>query len=122
MKTEELLKKRFKLLAKYPGSTLPVGSVFRSDINYFENFPANFQLLQWYEDRSDEDMPTFIKYGNNGKVRMVKRYFYWHSGEVFAHFEGGRERRLKPEWNPATEEDFLKQEANSQIELPKPVK
>lgn len=73
MKTEELLKPRFKLIADYPGNTQEIGNVTVevSTANYFRKYPANFRELQWWEDREIEDMPEYVKFksdSNTGKV------------------------------------------------------
>jgi len=88
MKTEELLKPRYKVVADYPGNSYyPIGKiiiiptdsyainenghpVFYCD---FHEYPHLFKSLAWWEERSDDDMPGYVK-SKGGKVFEVFSY------------------------------------------------
>lgn len=84
MTTEQLLKKRFKVIADYPKSNYAVGEILtkgdagmvftmphekdicgnvREPIESIEKYPHLFKELQWWEDRKPEDMPEYVKEG-----------------------------------------------------------
>lgn len=74
-------------------------------IDFIEKFPHLFRPMPWYEGRKPEEMPQYLKHGENGKVRKVARYFNWAT--MIVEFEGGRTRRLTDKWIPCTEADFI---------------
>lgn len=70
MKTVDLLKPRYKVIADYPETPYTIGEIYEGDTFYngsketrceHENYPAIFKKLEWWEDRELEDMRT-IKY------------------------------------------------------------
>lgn len=69
MTAEQLMKPRFKVIADYPGNHIEIGTVIAEDYgrnhydapNEFEKYPAIFKKLEWWEERSIEDMPEFLK-------------------------------------------------------------
>ena len=78
-----------------------------------DEYPSLFRPLEWWEHRTPEQMPLYLKHGENGKVRKVKEY---STGEVLtiAVFEGGRVRRLTNEWIPCTEQDYMEYQISKQ--------
>ena len=68
MKAKELMKPRFEVIANYPGSHLAIGKVIDFDYgkteydspNNFENYPAIFRPLNWWEYRTVEEMPKRV--------------------------------------------------------------
>jgi hypothetical protein len=80
MTTEELLKPRYKVIADYPGCPFKVGEILqktkymsgkefvRGMLHQPDDYPANFQRLEWWEDRADDDMPNFYKHNDYGWV------------------------------------------------------
>lgn len=127
MKPEDLLKPRYKVIADYPGNKLKVGDilikyVFPETENYcyvtnpeilllgdnlrkeeVEQYPHLFKKLEWWEERKPEDMPEYVKCGENGKPRKVKE---WNMRWGLVEFEGGRTRRLQHQWIPSTEQEY----------------
>jgi hypothetical protein len=76
MTTEELLKKRYKVIAPVPFHTvagfnkIPVGFIFEYDeFNplgcefpcKFIDYPRIFKELFWWEEREEKDMPEYVK-------------------------------------------------------------
>lgn len=130
---QELLKPRYKVIADYPEierHNIRIGDVItRSESAMYadktqdgtpvvaidhEIFPAVFRRLEWWEERSPEDMPEYVKHGENGKPRKIAE-FYPIYGEVV--FEGGRRRKLNSKWIPATKleyDDYLNQTNHEQ--------
>lgn len=111
----------------YPGSVLKTGEIlvlsksgfsYRSDSdNYIKEewvkiFPNLFRPMPWHEGRTAEEMPLYLKHGENGKVRKVARYFNW--GAMIVEFEGGRTRRLTDKWIPCTEAEYISYQKSKQ--------
>jgi len=75
MSNEELMEPRIKIIADYPGAFAIVGSVWTEDcgVHYIQHheelnadkYPHLFRKLQWWEERTPEEMPKYIKV--NGK-------------------------------------------------------
>lgn len=109
MNIKELLKTRFELIADYPGNSQQIGNVTIEDAtaSYFRKFPANFQELEWWQKRTNDDMPGYLKVGINGKVRKVKQYIWWTDRTCNIEFEGGRCRKLNRQWTPCEEAEYL---------------
>ena len=64
MKSAELLKPRFKVIADYPKSVFKVGETLHGDLIYcdtngpkYSDYPHLFRKLNWWEERKKEDMP-----------------------------------------------------------------
>lgn len=74
----------------------------------FNKYPTLFRKLHWWEDKRKEDLPQYLRYGTNGKVRKVNEY-YILPGSVRVNFVGGRQRTLTVDWNPCTEKDYIDQ-------------
>ena len=79
MTAEELMVPRYEVIADYPGSTYPIGTIFTSMSNGFvrymldgdkhstnglnlEKYPHLFRRMLWWEQRSVEDMPKRLKH------------------------------------------------------------
>lgn len=88
---EDLMIRRYKVIADYPQSILPVGAVFYMDkihvyitspngavskqSNYYtqspEKYPTIFKPLEWWEERKLEDMPMYLKTSGMKEVFKV---------------------------------------------------
>lgn len=73
MSIEDLMKPRYKVIADYPNSCYRVGVIIDKYIrpvtaDFYDKFPHLFQKLEWYEERSVDDMPEYVKRTSNGKV------------------------------------------------------
>lgn len=83
MSVEELMKPRWKVIADFPyNQAFDVGEIvtgikhWNYDHQYYiaphpydifdpNDYPAIFKELDWWEERKEEDMPKFLKYGIN---------------------------------------------------------
>ena len=102
LSTEELLKPRIKFIAPYPNSNkhfksigeigVMVGSVnyefpsgFYISKIYADTLTANFEKLQWWENRSIEDMPEYVWATSliSGKVGVFKIAWELINGEWY---------------------------------------
>ena len=108
MDIQKLLKPRFELIADYPGNSQPIGNVTIEDAtaSYFRKFHANFRELFWWEKRTVEQMPKYLKVQNNGKIGEVKEYRWWGEN-CQVEFVGGRTRNLNLTWTPVEEKEYL---------------
>ncbi len=101
----DLLAPRYEIIADYPDSEYKIGQIisgFDFPINK-DSFPAIFRKLQWWEHRKPEEMPEYIKHGENGKPRKIESFTPTMARVIF---EGGRVRTLNHEWLPATEAEY----------------
>lgn len=86
MTTEELLIPRFKVIADYPNSLFTIGDILKynnvlGDFIYYDEegivritpkyYPAIFKLLNWWEERSIEELPEYVKNADG----VYKTYF-----------------------------------------------
>lgn len=61
MGKEELLKRRFELIALWPGCGWSIGTIFPENFDRdFSNYPHLFNELQWWEHREVKDMPEMV--------------------------------------------------------------
>lgn len=126
MSIESLMQPRYKVIADYPACFYQVGRILipkTKDVNldaynYYDcveapssitvykpgRYPHLFKKLEWYEEREIADMPEYLKFKNNGKVKKVQKY---HLSTGYVVFDGGRTRRINKDWTPATEQEFL---------------
>lgn len=79
----DLMKPRYKVINTYPHSTYQIGETIdgtRAEFlkEHFDSFPHLFQKLEWWMDRTPEELPEYVK-RINGFVFKVE---YW-KGENF---------------------------------------
>lgn len=105
--------KRYKVIADYPHSDHGIGdifiatdhpNIFRSTINGGEvgnpdEFPSIFRPLAWYEERTAEEMPVYVKY--KGEVRKVVAY---RDGKVM--LKGNTMFTSLSLYTPATKDEY----------------
>lgn len=117
MKTDELLKPRYKVIADYPNSKGNVGDIlyqyifetsetglytFVSNLESplsgynikpsdIDKYPHLFRKMDWWEDRGMEEMPKYLKYfDEDGKLEFVlkvERYKSHRDMKMFWSFE-----------------------------------
>lgn len=120
MNTEELLKPRRKLIADYPDNEMPVGTIltnyspmmwgnkvfeFNASFDWFDKYPHLFQKLEWWQERTKDELPDFIKFPN-GKIEPISNYGnHFLKDSMWANQSGAM---------PATEKEFLEQKNTSQ--------
>ena len=79
MTPEELMKPRYKVIADYPdnknkiGDIIPMkhaGTAAACDLvcGWYDRFPSIYKRLEWWEERSPEDMPEYIKVMSKGML------------------------------------------------------
>lgn len=117
---ESQLRPRYKLIANYPGNVQPLGYIYNvigdpESIRYWceekEKYPQVFQRLEWYEHRTDEELPRYMKYADNPNfVFMFLASHKWTPGKIYV-----RNAENNEGWEhihnmfPATEQEFLNQ-------------
>lgn len=127
---EELLKPRWKVIVKYPGSPWKENDIlsdwneeFGFGINKDSwermynplNYPAIFKKLEWWEDRKFEDLPEYVKNADG----VYKTYFsiptkngsLWEWTVVHPTKEFGTEFMfiIDNKMEPSTKEEYEKQ-------------
>jgi hypothetical protein len=110
MTTKELIKPRFKVIADFPCSSVIVGEIIRTgeslmayvvsqgEFNEKEcltDYPHLFKRLNWWDERSEKDMPDRIVLVSDGKETFYS-VIMWdmenHTGSPRAFLAGGVDR------------------------------
>jgi len=119
MTTEELLKPRYKVIAKYPESRFEVeeiltqwiGSNFAGKNPYAilsnpQEYPKVFKELHWWEDREIEDLPKYLKIDNS--IRKVIKWDLIYDKVIVTNLISQEERRnYIGIYTPLSEEEYL---------------
>jgi hypothetical protein len=94
--TEKLLLPRYKVIADYPNTEFEIGEVIHSDqygeFNVYTDtgkwrlapdaYPAIFRRLEWWEERSPDEMPGYVK-ADDGQVYKIKDWDNFSAPYVF---------------------------------------
>ena len=130
MTPEELLIPRFKVISDYPESPFSIGDILKYNsvldmyIYFYEDgdvisinpkyYPAIFKPLEWWEERSIEELPEYVKNADG----VYKTYFsipskngsLWEWQVVHPTKEYGAEIMyiLDNKMEPSTEEEYEK--------------
>jgi hypothetical protein len=121
MTSEELMKPRYKVIADYPGLPhyMPVGFIIKEQetLPYFFNlvidkYPHLFKKLEWFEERSIEDMPQYVKYVNTHTnetiVCKIFKYEFKPTGDVISYTKDDIGKLYLGAIDfPATEQEYL---------------
>lgn len=112
-KIQELLKPRYKVIGDFPHSSMPVGMVFckeYSDGDFWDKYPHLFRKLEWWEERTVEEMPEYIKIVDTGEVVKVDTY---RLGIGFIANNLTIKKVLSTNTLPATEQEYLTYKNNN---------
>ncbi len=138
MTIDQLLKKRYKVVIRYPhypfdGDVLIVddnGELIHETEGYCQSIYkimekdikncGCFREMQWHEERGEEDMPSYVKSVENGQIYKVDRFDMQTSSPWFMYLEGDA-RPHSPSGSalanthflPATEMDYLNYSAKN---------
>jgi hypothetical protein len=124
---EELMKPRYKVIADFPASSYLIGEVktwepIHQDpaewAAFYEQYPAIFRRMYWWEDRTIDTLPLFVRYIGYGSrkeaIAEVKEWVIGRDGGVYFKGEGRLCRYLDgPTDLPATREEYLAQQTSS---------
>lgn len=132
MTPENLLKPRYKVIADYPGSRYKIDRIIseREGLkdydapNDFDKYPAIFKLIEWWEERKEEDMPDYVKWNEVGymgsknqlaglieKVTEVQKY-----GPTWLFQVNSQINAIRAEYFlPATQTEYENQKTIKQI-------
>ena len=131
MSNEDLLMPRYKVIGNYPGCphSMPIGHILTLNLVFFDlrfhgytelepvhleepgfdNYPAIFKRLEWWEDREVKDLPKYVKIQE--RFAEVKNWINQQSGLWLSlrypekSFTMGS--KFYPQVLPATEKDFI---------------
>ena len=121
---EDLLQERWKVINDYPNSPFEVGNILvkhPADNSYvfwgsskgtlnpctrysLDKYPHLFSLLPWWEERSESELPEYIKYGKGA----VYKVFGWNIEDGYALGEKGEDYPLwlQPHVTPSDETEY----------------
>lgn len=133
-KVEQLMRPRYKLIADYPGCSFEVGTILEPNdegelysksagyswtvsrimLKDVKKFKHLIRPLEWYEERTPEEMPEYVKYAENGMVAKVDHFDLETTSAWFMYLEGGVHPYCpggsaleNTNWIPATLADYL---------------
>src|SRR6187551_3141251 len=124
----DLMVKRFKVIADYPDSPANVGEIFTKiegiqnytngrfsfDVRTLERYPHLFKELQWWEERTIDEMPKYLKLSPEQKdnycisLKEIFKVYKWKNG--FAQIDEENEydvlNNTQLHFIPATLEEY----------------
>jgi hypothetical protein len=72
------LKPRFKVIAEYPRCPYSIGEIFNVTTDnmcvFFAKYPHLFRKLNWWENRTEEEMPKMVKSQANGSIYVIEKW------------------------------------------------
>lgn len=118
---EHTLRIRYQLIANYPGNIHPIGFIYNPPLESSqiirdwceekEKYPQVFKRLEWWEYRTDSELPRYMKYADNPEfVFLFIASHKWHPGKIYV-----RDGENHESWEhiknmfPATEYEFKNQ-------------
>lgn len=117
MTPEQLMIPRYKVIADYPrsryiiGEIVQYGQIGRETQIKYDDYPAIFKPLQWWEERKVEEMPPFIRFKQDNAIFKIEQ---WDINFLFGFIDAEKRRgcgltTFKPEYGyePATESEYL---------------
>lgn len=119
MTIEELLKPRYKVIAKYPESrfgvdeilTQWIGNIFVGKNPYTvlsnpNDYPAIFKELKWWQEREIEDLPKYLKIDDS--IRKVIKWDFFYDKVIVTNLISKEEKRnYIGIYTPLSEEEYL---------------
>lgn len=124
MTTEQLLVPRYEVVADYPDSTKPIGTIIelnnadavwlKRQCSFYDKYFNLFKKLQWWEKRELKDMPEYVRVDGEpdddlfGQVVKVTKWDMSDSSDAICDIDNeyyksiGRESTIFP----ATQADY----------------
>lgn len=88
---EQLLQPRILSIGKYPNMTHKVGDILSGkeiDCDYLANeYPHLYRKLEWWEKRSVEDMPEYVKSIKTNKIYKIRNWSLDAKNNIYFIFE-----------------------------------
>lgn len=133
LSVQDLMNPRYKIIADYPGCSFPLGEILIPDkagelysitAGYswsvtrimekdVRKFPHLVKPLQWWEERSESEMPEYIRINQTWVVKAKKHYVaHPRYGEKGKWFEAADSSAIEPFYayssvsGPATETEY----------------
>jgi hypothetical protein len=131
--------RRIKVIADYPGNPESVGFIYQGDewaeswYKEMEQYPHLFQPLQWWQDRKPEEMPEYVKFGDDRTsfltidseieptVHKIKRQWatsldtHWRYSDFQCFISDWRNQQYSyAQFVPATHEEYLSYQKQKQ--------
>lgn len=121
----DLLKEKFKVIAPIPWTHFRVGEIVSNESlrGYKENnvyatkmdlsnFPHLFKRMQWFEDRTEDQMPEFVRYQSKGEdaryIRVFKHFTNRDGAFNIYGFMFENEFYSYKHCTPITEEEYFR--------------
>lgn len=123
IKCKNLLIPRYEVINDYPKSRYEIGHIIVVDwtTDEYDNFPHIYRKLNWYEKRTEDDMPKYVKFVWENKINNVLRVTSWlYNTENEINGFSLRESESSTYssiigWSPATKkeyDEFIKKQNN----------
>jgi hypothetical protein len=118
---QELLLPRYKVIADFPGNWNAVGTIieFGSSAplkvycdgggHEVDKYPHIFRKLEWWEERTEEERPPYVKHIQTGQVFKTHQSRMGY-GFIKINERNSRDHLPSRQLLPATEAEFLNQQ------------
>lgn len=110
MTSEQLMEERYILQKLWPGCLWSVGAIFPGNYFDFQSFSHLFRKLEWWEERNEKDLPSYVKGQATQRIVKVKEYDLEGGWIEFIDGFGVSKNYL-----PATEEEYLAQQGKGAL-------
>lgn len=120
MPVNELLIPRYIVTLDYPNSPFHVKQIIeiteenKEAYSFFDDFPKVFRKLKWWENRTIDEMPEFVRFDN--KILKVEGWIQDLLGNPMPSVNGNDSINIKTNWHfrnektlPATKQEFESQ-------------
>lgn len=107
---------RYEVIADYPKCTVSVGQILHAETSdekaWCDKYPHLFRLLKWWEHVPVDELPKYVKWQSDDKVRVAKieKYSVEHDDTYVYAYIGNNKRADKLMLNdndhPATESEY----------------
>ena len=123
---ETLLRERYRCIADYPGRMFKIGEILHQTTypkrwegdkftmidDHPAHYPAIFQELKWWEERTNEDMPEYILNTTSKPHHTAIKIKEWtiHPdgtvNEIWASYNGKHRLMLMWGYSPITKDEY----------------
>lgn len=111
---ENILTTRIKLTNSFPGMKNfgfeTEGQIFEprdiEELTWPKKYPKNFEVLPWWEERTEEQMPKYLKF--HQIVYEVEKHFIGYAKDYVKVYDGKIYHKLRYETlEPANIEEYI---------------
>ena len=116
-KVEQLMRPRYRVIALWPNTEFKIGDITEPEYNietairFYNDFPHLFRKLEWWQERSIDEMPEFVRWeiASPDKGAIEKALKWTMRGQIPFVDLISQVNEIRAEYfTPATEAEFIK--------------